>query len=72
MAWAVSLVALPFIAVPAYLVLGRNKFDGLAEAFDGRQDEIDGQLEKFKVNLDPWRIEPGDAPSWHEAIWRLV
>ena len=57
--------------MPAYLVLGRNKFDGVAESFDGRQDEIDGQSEKFKVNLDPWRIEPGDAPSWHEAIRRL-
>jgi len=70
-AWTVSLVSIPFIAVPAYLVLGRNKFDGMAEAFDGRQDEIDGQLEKFEVNLDPWRIEPGEAPSWHEAIRRL-
>ena len=31
-AWTVSLVSFPFIAVPAYLVLGRNKFDGMADA----------------------------------------
>ena len=26
-AWSVSLVSFPFVAVPAYLVFGRNKFD---------------------------------------------
>lgn len=70
-AWTVSLVSMPFVAVPAYLVLGRNKFDGEAEAFDGRQDEIDAHLKKFKENLDPWRVDPGDGPSWHKAIRSL-
>jgi cardiolipin synthase len=27
-AWAVSLIALPYISVPAYWVFGRNKFNG--------------------------------------------
>jgi cardiolipin synthase len=70
-AWSVSLVSFPFIAVPAYLVLGRNKFAGMAEAFNDRQDEIDEFLEKFNDRLDPWVIPTEDAPSWHEAMRRL-
>ena len=70
-AWSVSLVSFPFIAVPAYLVLGRNKFAGMAEAFNDRQDEIDEFLEKFNDRLDPWVIPAEDAPSWHEAMRRL-
>jgi len=70
-AWSVSLVSFPFIAVPAYLVLGRNKFEGMAEAFNDRQDEIDEFLDKFNDRLDPWVIPAEDAPSWHEAMRRL-
>ena len=70
-AWSVSLVSFPFIAVPAYLVLGRNKFEGMAEAFNERHDEIDEFLVEFNHRLDPWVIPAEDAPSWHEAIRRL-
>ena len=37
-AWAVSLVTFPYVAVPAYWVLGRNKFKGYVLA---RQEDID-------------------------------
>jgi cardiolipin synthase len=70
-AWTVSLVSFPFVAVPAYLVLGRNKFEGMAEAFNERQDEIDEFLDAFNDKLDHWVIPPEDAPSWHEAVRRL-
>jgi cardiolipin synthase A/B len=36
-AWAVSLVTFPYVAVPSYWVLGRNKFNGYVLA---RQDEL--------------------------------
>ena len=52
-AWSVSLVSVPFIAVPAYLVLGRNKFEGGVEAFEERQDEIEDSLAKFRQGLEP-------------------
>ncbi len=70
-AWTVSLVAFPFVAVPAYLVFGRNKFEGMADAFNARQDEIDSLLEDFNDNLDPWVVPPGEAPSWHQAMRKL-
>jgi cardiolipin synthase len=31
-AWTVSLVSFPYVAVPAYLVLGRSKFNGYVTA----------------------------------------
>ena len=70
-AWTVSLVSFPFVAVPAYLVLGRNKFAGMAEAFEARQGEIESLLADFNANLDPWVIAPGEEPSWYRAIQRL-
>jgi cardiolipin synthase len=71
-AWTVSLVTMPFIAVPAYAVFGRDKFAGLAEAFEERQDEIESGLRAFHGNLEPWAIAPGDSPSWYRAIRELV
>ena len=37
-AWAVSLVTFPYVSVPAYWVLGRNKFRGYVLT---RQNELD-------------------------------
>ena len=40
-AWAVSLNTFPYVAVPAYWVLGRSRFQGYVTARKGRLDEID-------------------------------
>ena len=45
-AWAVSLVSFPYVAVPAYLVLGRSKFNGYVTA--RQQDEVETQAEAFR------------------------
>ena len=39
-AWAVSLNTFPYVAVPAYWVLGRRKFVGYVEAFQDHEKEI--------------------------------
>ncbi len=70
-AWSVSLVSFPFVAVPAYLVLGRNKFEGMADAFNARQEEIDDGLQAFKDRLEPFAIAPQAEPSWYRAVQRL-
>ncbi len=33
-AWSVCLVSMPFVALPAYLVSGRSKFEGVVEAYE--------------------------------------
>jgi len=70
-AWSVSLVSFPFVAVPAYLVLGRSKFEGMADAFEDRRDEFERLLADIRDEMKPWEIPPADAPSWHNAITRL-
>lgn len=71
-AWTVSLVSFPFLALPAYLVLGRNKFAGLAEAFRDRQDELNVLVEEFQAQLQPHRIPTSEQPSWHKAVERFI
>jgi len=70
-AWSVSLVSFPFVAVPAYLVLGRSKFEGMAEAYESRSDEFERLMADIQDELDSWEIPPGEGPSWHAAMTRL-
>ena len=71
-AWSVSLVSMPFIAVPAYLVLGRSKFEGGVEAFEERQDEIDESLAKFRQGLEPWQVSSGEFSNEFLAVRNMV
>lgn len=52
-AWSVSLVSIPFIAVPAYLGLGRSKFEGKVEGYEDRKEEIDVTIAEFEKNQEP-------------------
>lgn len=70
-AWTVSLVTFPFVAVPAYAVLGRNKFEGISQAFEERRDEITETIQGFKSELEPWQVSPTEEPSWYQAMHRL-
>jgi len=70
-AWSVSLVSFPFVAVPAYLVFGRSKFEGFAEAYESRSDDIDRIYEQFYRNLEPWSVSVGDRPSVYRAVRRF-
>ncbi len=67
-AWSVSLVSFPFVAVPAYLIFGRTKFQGLKEAYANRLDEIDHLLKNYNNEISALSIDPGDAPSWYRVI----
>lgn len=70
-AWTVSLVSMPFVSVPAYAVFGRNRFEGMIEAFEERADEIDRLLAAYRQDLAPWEVPESEAPSWHNAVYRL-
>jgi len=63
-AWSVALVSFPFVAVPAYAVLGRSKFEGTLEAYEERQDEIDELISEFRTNLEPWSVSIDGYPSY--------
>ena len=42
-AWAISLITFPYIALPLYLVFGRNKFAGYVE----QRQEVEREAEKI-------------------------
>ncbi|RLQ20726.1 cardiolipin synthase [Seongchinamella sediminis] len=70
-AWTVSLVSMPFVAVPAYAVFGRNRFEGMLEAFEERADEIDRLLDEYGQDLAPWELPKSEVPSWQNAVYQL-
>jgi cardiolipin synthase A/B len=71
-AWAVSLVALPFVAVPAYLVFGRSKFDGMSAAYEERRQEIDKLARRIREGLRPWEVAEAGRYGSYAAIQKLA
>ena len=47
-AWAVALVTWPYVAVPAYWILGRNKFRGYVDARRDRRDTVFDVLDELR------------------------
>jgi len=50
-AWAVSLVTFPYISVPAYWILGRNKFNGYVLARQDQLNELDDLIRQANDRL---------------------
>jgi cardiolipin synthase len=71
-AWSVSLVTFPFVALPAYLVLGRSKFEGTVAAYDQSRDEIDKIITTFRQNMQPWSVPSDDSPSVYKSVRQLA
>jgi len=70
-AWAVSLVSVPFVAVPAYLVFGRSKFEGAMQAYEQRRGEIDALIDRMRTNLQPWSVPEEASASAYRAVQKL-
>ena len=70
-AWSVSLASIPFVAVPAYLAFGRNKFEGMVDAYEARQDEIDGVIAEMRTGLEPWTHHTPTRPGVYQAMTAL-
>jgi cardiolipin synthase len=51
-AWSISLVTIPVVALPAYWVFGRSKFEGYLEARRENQEEIDQLVEEIHTNFE--------------------
>ncbi len=56
-AWAVSLNALPIIAVPAYWVFGRSKFNGYVNAWRDASLPIEDDLKEIRRKFEPYLVE---------------
>lgn len=70
LAWAVSLVVMPFVAVPAYVVFGRSKFEGMTAAYVQCKQEIDALITRVRDNLRPWGIDAAEQGTYR-AVQKL-
>ncbi|MDH3511279.1 MAG: cardiolipin synthase [Gammaproteobacteria bacterium] len=70
-AWSVSLVSMPILALPAYLVLGRSKFEGALDAYEERKDEIEATMAEFRKSLEPWNVPAGERNADYAAVRKL-
>ena len=67
-AWVVSLLSMPFIAVPLYAVFGRNRFQGRAEAFKQKSQEINDLMADCAEQITPWQLAEEQCPPWFRTI----
>jgi cardiolipin synthase len=71
-AWAVSLNALPIVAVPAYWVFGRSKFNGYVDARRDHSQEINDKIVKFSKEIEPYLVEAPKTFPEYEAVKKLA
>ena len=70
-AWMVSLIAMPWVAVPLYWIAGRSKFSGYVRARRGEDAELRKLAEDMHRRLRHYEIKPedafGKAPLFHRS-----
>lgn len=59
-AWFISLIAMPLITVPLYLLFGRTRFHGYAEAMRDKENEIGKQWTDWYENMHALAAVPPD------------
>lgn len=71
-AWAVGLISFPYVAVPAYWVLGRSKFQGFAEAREGHEDKIEALLKDVTPQIESTFVDVEHRVPEYEAVVSLA
>jgi len=71
-AWAVSLLAFPFLAVPAYWVLGRSRFHGYVTARRSTHEYVEKQFDELLHLVKPFRVPDSDMTQAGRAAERLA
>ena len=71
-AWSVSLLTFPYLAVPAYWVLGRRKFHGYTASWKEVADKIVGRLDQARAEVEPRFIKEGGRIPSYEALRKLA
>ena len=71
-AWAVALVSFPYLAVPLYWVLGRNRFHGYVTARRAGNAAVREVAEKLENDLAAFRPPDGILTESEEAFEKLA
>ncbi|WP_373190780.1 cardiolipin synthase [Halomonas sp.] len=60
-AWIISLITMPYLAVPAYWIFGRPRFYGYVSARGERDTVLRRLLERYRDRFDPYLPDSVDA-----------
>lgn len=71
-AWTISLLTLPFITVPAYLVLGRNRFDGYLEKRDEIEKEALRLIRRTSDSIQDQIVPASAASPLYSSLLKLA
>ncbi|WP_439105934.1 cardiolipin synthase [Congregibacter sp.] len=70
-AWVVSLLALPYLSVPLYLVFGRNKFDGYLKERTEVEAQAEARLQIPRSELFDFQASDASA-AFYRSLQRLA
>ena len=71
-AWAVSLNTFPYIAVPAYWVLGRSRFEGYVRVRRENMEQVAGITKEAVAAVAPFRVPDAEVDLAGQAAQRLA
>lgn len=71
-AWALSLVFLPFISLPIYWFFGRSKFIGHINFRKQSFSEIKSSLDSFKASIHPYEVSHSNLKTFEKGLQELV
>jgi cardiolipin synthase len=71
-AWAISLIVIPYVAVPAYWVLGRSRFHGYVTARRGDVDAVAGLTDDASAAIREYAPPPEAVTPAARAAERLA
>ena len=71
-AWTVSLILMPYIAVPAYWVLGRSRFNGYVTARRSGDVTIQEKLGQVMEQVAPFRVPDSKIGAAGDVAQRLA
>ena len=70
-AWIVCLIAIPFVAVPAYWVFGRSRFKGYVTAWRDASLNIEEDIKNLRQQFQPYLVETATVFPEYEAVKKL-
>ena len=71
-AWAISLVTCPYIALPAYWLFGRNRFLGYVTARRSKNERVQRRLREVLNTLTSFGIPENEISAAAAAAERLA
>lgn len=71
-AWTISLLAIPYLAVPAYLIFGRNRFDGYLEQRKAVEAESRALLRDTRSEVERYLMPSTPAEPIFGVLHRLA